>query len=214
LICRALAEQEQVLTWCALIAPSGSLALAGRAERALIGTRRELESALTRPVPALAAAGLDRLHAVLLCSLQLQSALEATLRQAERLAEARLAEADPNVGFPELPEARAGVLRTLHELLRDAFAASIDSLSRGDAQSLEDARAREIRVNAAEAGLRADVSSTGGRGSVRLDLALLEVAAAYESVGNQLYRLAQLCSEPLLPEPEPDGAGRIATTPA
>jgi phosphate:Na+ symporter len=214
LVCEALAEQEQVLTWCALIAPSGSLSLAGRAERALVATRRELESALTRPVPAPSAAGLDRLHAVLLCSLQLQSALEATLRHAERLAEARLAEADPNVGFPDLPEARAGVLRTLHELLRDAFAASIESLSGGDVQSLEDARAREIRVNAAEAGLRTDVSSTGGRGSVRVDLALLEVAAAYESVGNQLYRLAQLCSEPLLPEPEPDGAGRIATTTA
>jgi hypothetical protein len=206
---RTLAEQEHVMAWCASIAGSGSLALAGRAERALIGTRRELESALNRPV----AAGLDRVHAALLCSLQLQSALEGTLRHVERLAEARVAEADPS-GFPDLPQARANVLLTLQELLREAFAASIASLSRGEAQSLEDARAREIRLNAAEAQLHADVSSAGGRGSVKLDLALLEVAAAYESVGNQLYRLAQLCSEPMRPEPEADRAGHVAATPA
>jgi hypothetical protein len=102
---------------------------------------------------------------------------------------------------------------TLQELLSEAFAASRASLSRGEAQSLEDARAREIRLNAVEAQLRADVSSAGGRGSVRLDLALLEVAAAYESVGNQLYRLAQLCSEPMRPEPQADRGGRVATTP-
>jgi len=210
-ICRTLAEQEQVMTWCASIAPSGSLALAGRAERALIGSRRDLESALNRPV---AAAGLDRLHAVLLCSLQLQSALEGTLRHVERLAGARLAEADAH-GVPDLPQARANVLLTLQELLREAFAASIASLSRGEAQSLDDARAREIRLNAAEAQLRADVSSAGGRSSVRLELALLEVAAAYESVGNQLYRLAQLCSEPMRPEqPQADRSGRVAATPA
>src|SRR6185369_16448616 len=90
LLCRALAEQDRVLQWCALIAPSGSLALAGRAERALASLRRELEAALTRPLAAPAALAQSHLHAVLLCSLQLQSALELTLRHAERLAEARL----------------------------------------------------------------------------------------------------------------------------
>jgi hypothetical protein len=208
---RALGEQERVLAWCALIASSGSLALAGRAERALATTRRELEAALTKP---LAAPALGPLHAVLLCSLQLQSALELTLRHAERLAEARLAESDPNQGFPDLPPSRANVLATLRELLGEAFTASIESLTRGDAQSLEEARAREIRVNAAEASLRAEVSTAGARGSVRLDLALLEVAAAYESVGNQLYRLAQLCSEPTLQETEPGRSLRaVASTP-
>ena len=49
---------------------------------------------------------------------------------------------------------------------------------------------------------------------MRLELALLEVAAAYESVGNQLYRLAQLCAEPLLPDREPDRSGRVVTTAA
>jgi phosphate:Na+ symporter len=192
LVCQTLVELGQVLQWCAQIAASGSLSLAGRAERALVKSRAELETALTRDSPTLADGDRAGVQPLLLCSLQLQSALELTLRHAERLAEARLADSSADSGAAELPKAHASALETLHELLNEGFAASVDSLSRGEPQALEEARAREIRLNAAEARLRTEASAAASRHRVRSELALLEVAAAYESTGNQLYRLAQL----------------------
>jgi hypothetical protein len=78
-ILRALAEQEQALGWCTAIATSGSLSRAGQAERTLGRTRRQLEAALTPPRSNTGLAP-GSLHAVLLGSLQLHSALESTLR--------------------------------------------------------------------------------------------------------------------------------------
>jgi hypothetical protein len=61
---------------------------------------------------------------------------------------------------------------------------------------LELARAREIRMNGLEARVRrALLADERSNLAVRLQLAVLELVDAYETAGNQVYRLSETLGE-------------------
>lgn len=104
------------------------------------------------------------------------------------LAALRVAEKAPELGLVASGEA-AAALERLHSLLDAALADACAEFAAGRVPKLSEAQAREIEINAAEAEIRQrlfEVQSSGEELALRLWSS--ELCAAYETVGNQMYR--------------------------
>ena len=190
-----LRAQQVALDGVLELCLSGDRVLAARSEHALADSRSELEAlfiaaAQAQPhEPARA-----ELRKAVVATLALQRSTEELLRQAESSVERRFA-LSASADAWQLAEPDALALRALAELLRAGVSAAADALQAGGLPDLDEARAREIRLNALELDSRrallADADRPSSASSVALRLAATDLINAYESVGNHLYRLCE-----------------------
>jgi len=178
-------EQRAALAAALETSCSGERAHLAAHEQPLREARARLEDRY-RSFGATATEGpqVDRVAQTLVASLQLQRAIEQAVHVAELGVER-------GVRLSEDEQAR---LRAIQALARDAFEDLISAIARGSQPDLEEAGAREIRMNALEAEGR--FASTLGRRNKRdttasLRLGLAELIDSYESVGNHLFRVAK-----------------------
>lgn len=122
----------------------------------------------------------QQLRSAAIACLHLRDAISATLRIAEKAPEHGLS--------PSGDGARA--LERFHGIVDDALCALIDSLSAEVAPSLTSAQAREIELNALETEIRRKLfDDPASQDDLPTRLWSSELCAAYEAVGNQLYRV-------------------------
>ena len=135
---------------------------------------------------------LAKLRQASLAMIQLQRALEELLHHAERSAEQTLALSPAGEGW-QLPPQDAATIKALHALLLEGLDTLVAELRTGAVPDLDAARAREIRLNAAESesrqGLLVDADRGESSSLIALRLNSSELVNAYETVGNHLYRL-------------------------
>ncbi|HEX2675553.1 MAG TPA: hypothetical protein VHM19_02915, partial [Polyangiales bacterium] len=166
--------------------------------RSALAAVREVTQSMDREASPLAEKALldarDALHALLATEknrelraatgacVQLQAAIENALRIAEKASEHGYA----------LGTTSASAHEHLHAIADAALGAIIESVSRGVAPSLEEAQAREIELNAVENETRRKLFEVADPNPDELPALLWssELCAAYELVGNQLYRVA------------------------
>jgi phosphate:Na+ symporter len=190
--------------------PTSELALEGRreagraAEHALSDAHVALEELLSGTIPALPESEQrTRLGRLAFATLQVQRALWILRKQAEHLTDSRMAEAGGRERVVPLPAEDESTLRDMHGLLSEGLGLAMAAIAGRAPLDLEAARGREIRMNGLEA--RARAALLAGGGGTRKDLGVLELADAYETAGNQLYRLVEAAAQSIeLVEPEPE----------
>jgi hypothetical protein len=182
------------------LGPMSELALEGRreagraTEHALADAHMTLEDLLSVTLPALPESERrTRLGRLAFAALQVQRSLETVRKQAEHLTDSRLAASGGRERVSPLPAEDEATLRDMHGLLSDGLALVMAAISGGTALEIEGARAREIHMNGIEA--RARAALLAGGGGTQKDLGVLELADAYETAGNQLYRLAEAAAQ-------------------
>lgn len=152
-------------------------------EMAFRNARIDIEQLfITLGGPGHAASELEVLQRTIITTLQLQLTLDDLLRLAERGVEENLLLADNE----------KAALSSLHELVVESLDSLIVALERGSAPNLEDARAREIELNAREAEARHALFVPSGEersSTLRVRLGITDLLHAYENVGNPLYRV-------------------------
>jgi Na+/phosphate symporter len=183
------------------LAPLSELALAGRreagraTEHALADAHVALDDLLSVTIPALPESDRrTRLGRLAFATLQVQRALETVRKQAEHLTDSRMAASGGRARVAPLPAEDEATLREMHGLLSEGLGVVMAAIAGEAPLELEGARAREIQMNQLEA--RARVALLAGGGGTRKDLGVLELADAYETAGNQLYRLAEAAAQP------------------
>jgi hypothetical protein len=136
-------------------------------------------------------------------NLGLLRALEALHRQTERLTDARLALAEGSGELVPLPADDREILSEMHALLASGMSAAKAALRERESVDLDAALAREIRMNALEARARTALQA-GVRDPVAVQrrLGLLELVDAYETAGNQLYRMMEALADWSVPTSE------------
>lgn len=172
---------------------------AGRlAEHGLAEAHAALEELLVGPVSGLEDSSAGRqLARAAFTSLQFQRSLEGLHRQAERLVDRRVAVSSGSTDVAPLAENDASTLKEMHGLLVEGATEVLAAVEAQSALDLDQARAREIRLNGLEARSRggALLGSRDQALGVRSHLGVLELVDAYESAGNQIYRLSEALSE-------------------
>jgi hypothetical protein len=152
-------------------------------ERAL-GEAKDVLQDLLRSAPADMRSSPPPKAASVAC-LHLADALLSTLRVAEKAPELGLSPAGDG----------ALALERLHDMIDKALAAVSEPLSENRPPSLTEAQAREIEINAVEAETRRRLfEDQGAREDLALRLWSSELCSAYETVGNQVYRVANAVS--------------------
>jgi hypothetical protein len=95
-----------------------------------------------------------------------------------------------------LPPDDEAIVLEMQALFSEGLAALGTGLETGAEVDLEAARAREIRMNGLEARARdALLAADREPAAVARHLAVLELVDAYETAGNQVYRLAEALGE-------------------
>jgi Na+/phosphate symporter len=175
--CRALELCGEALEATFEVARTGEGAPAAKGESALVGSRDQLEAVLRTS----AQAGADpAVRSAAIACMHLQSSIDAALRVAERGVARGL----------ELSAADSEALRGLHDLVIEGQKVVLEDVRAGREPDLEAARAREIRLNALEAAHRREVVEALEEGGEAASPRLLpsDLVAAYETVGNHLFR--------------------------
>jgi len=178
-------------------------------EHILADARAELESLFSGAMRSPASQPeLVKLRKAALATLQLQRAAEDLLVHAERSTERNSALAPGGAAFQLAPR-DANVLTALHQLLIEGLDALDVRLTAGQAPDIDDARSREIRLNAIESEARQGLLSDADRGEpsrlIALRLNSTDLVNAYESVGNHLYRLYEALAAEVDQEATDDG---------
>jgi hypothetical protein len=128
--------------------------------------------------------------------LQLERALESLLQQAEHLTDRRMAIAAGGAQVPPLVGDDENTVREMQRLFSEGLDALAESISSHSPVDLESARAREIHMNSLEArARRALLADERSNLAVRIQLGVLELVDAYETAGNQVYRLSEALGE-------------------
>jgi hypothetical protein len=167
------------------------------AEHSLADSHAALEELLAGAVPSLPSTGEARiLGGVAFGCLQLQRSLEGLHREAERLVDSRVAASAGGSQVAPLTEEDTATLSGMHALLVEGIESLIEALQTRTPLDIEAAQSREIRMNGFEArARRALLGSERDAATVRGHLGVLELLDAYESAGNQLYRLSDALAE-------------------
>jgi Na+/phosphate symporter len=175
-LCRnALAGLREITT----TADRGASAQTERALREAASTLQQLLDGATQ------ASNAQQLRAAAIACIHLTDAISATLRIAEKAPEHGL--------LPTGDGERA--LERVHAIVDDALGMLIDSLSAQVAPSLTRAQATEIELNALETETRHKLFDRAvSADDLRTRLWSSELCAAYEAVGNQLYRITSALS--------------------
>ena len=152
-------------------------------ERSLREAGAVLESALESQGEGRAGQG----AAAALACFHLQTTIHHALHHAEEAAAQNL----------RLEPAHRAPLQSMCDAIVEGYGALRRGLTSGDAPSREQAQSREIRVNALEAETRRSLlrGEDQALGPVAYRLWLSEMLLAYESLGNQLYRVALALTE-------------------
>jgi hypothetical protein len=192
---RAARAQREALAALPELALHGLRSAGRAAEHALADARTTLEEALP-----LGAAGPEPspLARPAFALLGLQRSFEGLLGQAERLTDRRVAVAAGADALPPLSGREEAVIAGMQALLLRGLAAIGESLDGGPGVDLEQARGREIEMNGYEARARGAVlAAANPRAGEALasEIGVLELVDAYETAGNQLYRVAEALSE-------------------
>ncbi len=187
----------------------GQRARGREGEHILADARAELESLFSGAMRSPASQPeLVKLRKAALATLQLQRAAEDLLVHAERSTERNSALA-PGRGAFQLAPRDENVLKALHQLLIEGLDALDVRLTAGQAPDIDDARSREIRLNAIESEARQGLLSDADRGEpsrlIALRLNSTDLVNAYESVGNHLYRLYEALAAEVDQEASDDG---------
>jgi Na+/phosphate symporter len=194
-LCAVLGGQQAALPSILELALDGLRGSGRRAEHQLAEAHAALDALFAGPLVTSAAArplgGAD-LGCIALACQQLQRAFEALLEQAERLTESRILCSQPSAQplTPSAPE--QALLREVHGLIAAGLRSVLTHLRAQSAPDADETRAREIRLNATEASTRRALLADGLESQhLQQSLGLIELIAAYETAGNQLYRLAE-----------------------
>jgi Na+/phosphate symporter len=201
-LARIMGLQQEGLVTIAKLTESGSRSYGRRAEKALSEARTALES-LVRVQISSAQANPDTsgfsdgaLGASAFACLQLQHSLDALLGRAERVTEARVAES-VHADAPLTRVEEDSVLRELHTLVSEGLLATRNSLMLMDPPDLDEARAREIRINRLESHARSLLRQASRSHQLfEHQRHVLRVIDGYEVVGNQVYRLTEAMGLP------------------
>jgi hypothetical protein len=189
--------QSEALTPLGELVQGASRSAGRLAEHGLAEAHSALEELLVGPVAGLenTSAGRSLARAAFTC-LQLQRSLEGLHRQAERLVDRRVAASSGSTEVAPLAESDATTLKEMHALLVEGSKEVLGAVSTQESIDLDQARAREIRLNGLEARSRGG-ALLGSREAlgVRSHLGVLELVDAYESAGNQVYRLSETLSD-------------------
>ena len=174
----ALGLCESALGGLREIIASSDRSSAAATERALDEAKDVLRELLRAAPPA---QGHPPPRAASVACLHLADALLTALRVAEKA---------PELGLSASGDG-AQALERLHDIIDQALVAIREQLAKERAPSLVDAQAREIEINAVEAETRRRLfESEAARDDLALRLWSSELCAAYETVGNQVYRVA------------------------
>jgi hypothetical protein len=192
-----LRQQDKSLPPLRELVQNGSRVAGRRAENCLSEAHSGLETLLAGPVLALPDTPEGRLIGrAAFTSMQLQRSFEGLHRQAERLVDSRIATSASGEDVLPLPRSDDATLAEMHGLLADGVRALISALDEREHIDLEAVRGREIEMNGLEASARNSLREAdrpfSGMGS---HLRVLELVDAYESSGNQLYRLAEALAD-------------------
>lgn len=192
-----LAVEREGIRRLSELALDGRRDAGGFSEHRLADAHSRLQDLLAGPVLALpdTMAG-TVLSRVAFSSLGFLRALEELHRQAERLTDSRLALGRGEGELPPLPPEDAEIISEMHAILERGLATVAESLEFAAPIDLEAALAREIQMNALEARTRSNLQSgTRDPISIQGHLGVLELVGAYETSGNQLYRLTEAFAE-------------------
>jgi Na+/phosphate symporter len=201
-LAQVLALQRRALDALTELAEHGARSAGQQAEHALAEARAALERLLRDDVDARessedAEPGTG-VGAPLAC-LSLQHALEGLLAHAEEGTDARIRLAGDTLEEASPSAARwdgAHVLAELHDLVAEGLEVARASLHSGEPPNLDQARAREIRINRLESQVRAASSARVSPAALAAQqLSLLRVVDAYEVVGNHVFRLTEAMEE-------------------
>ncbi len=185
--------QRRALCAISELCLTGHRARGREGEHILADARNEIEDLFGGAVRSRGGNGeMDRLRQAALATVQLQRALEDLLRHAEKRTEQNMALAPAGERWQISPRDEQ-TLRALHQLLLEGVDALMRQLETDAPADLDEARAREIRLNAMESESRQGLLADADRGeeshAIALQLNNSELVNAYETVGNHLYRL-------------------------
>jgi Na+/phosphate symporter len=172
---------------------TGHRAKGSEGEHVLADARVEIEHLFSGALRAPSSEGdMGKLRQASLATVQLQRALEDLLRHAEKSTEQNLALSPAGEAW-QLPPREAETLKALHGLLLEGLETLVRNLNSAEPPDIDEARSREIRLNAMEAdsrqGLLVDADRGEHSGLIAIRLNSSELVNAYENVGNHLYRL-------------------------
>jgi hypothetical protein len=188
-----LTAQRQALAPVRELVLAGSRSSGRRAEHCLAEAYAALEELLSGAVAALPDSADGRgIARAAFTSMQLQRGLEGLHRQAERLVDSRIESSVSGTDVLSLSSVDDAVLSEMHGLLSESVDALLTLLRERNGLDLDAVRSREIQMNGLEARARNQLRKTVAVGS---HLRVLELVDAYESCGNQLYRLAEALEE-------------------
>lgn len=154
------------------------------AERSLVEARASIDAVLRTALRTSTSARNPELVATAGACIHVVTATDAALRVAERGLE---------LDF-ELRPQDAATVDGLYALLEEGLLGLRAHVEQRASLQLSDARAREIRLNALEAEARR-LPSAVDEEAVPYRLWVSELVAAYEAIGNQLYRVAVLLAD-------------------
>ncbi|MBN2196305.1 MAG: hypothetical protein JW751_26060 [Polyangiaceae bacterium] len=195
---KVLREEQQALVHITELGRQGVRGSGRAAERHLRVADERLSRLFSGDL-ALVPTGLEgnRLSRAAYACRQLQRGLEVVLGQAEILTDLRVTSGEVH-GLIPLSVDEERWLTDAEALLRASFDAVIMCLEAGVPADLEPARSREIRLNGIEAKARAALLVPDSDPDARRSLAVLPLVDAFETAGNQIYRLSEaLAGDPL-----------------
>ena len=194
----ALQSQRAALAATFDLARDGARSAGWAGEVHLESAREALDRVLHEPLRGAGAPpAFEPLARIAFGSIQLQRALERLLLEVESMTDHRLEVGDSDAAPAAVP-ARTDerLLRELQVLMNAGLGALLGSLETGAPLDLDSAREREMGINAIEARTRAALRADPDQPDAeRRLLGLLGVIDAYESAGNQVYRLAEVLGE-------------------
>jgi len=182
-----LERLRRALAFALEMSRAGERTSSAECEAALADARRRLEARYKAITAEQASSDIERGARSLVAAMQLQRAVEQAVHVAELGVERGV----------RLTDEAKHQLAAMHAIAHESFEALLAALADGNLPDLEDAGAREIRMNALEAAGRKVAVAHRKRSTTTssLQIGIAELIDSYENVGNHLFRLAKALAE-------------------